>query len=126
MFDATDQILNELGAREDGRAELKAARLADRGVLSPKTEDLAGELLALTNADVTSSTRSSTGRRGHSKLRAADPPGPAGPRSLFRQAAAVRALRTRAAADVVATLIFTHARHRPGTNTPAKGSRSRV
>ncbi len=50
MFDTTDQILDQLRAGEDGRAEFKAVRLGDRGVLSPDTEALAGELVALANA----------------------------------------------------------------------------
>jgi len=51
MFDTTDRILNQLRAGEDGRAEFKALRLGDRGVLSPDNEDLAGELVAFANAD---------------------------------------------------------------------------
>ena len=51
MFDTTDQILSQLRAGEDGLAEFKALRLGDRGVLSPNTEDLAGELVAFANAD---------------------------------------------------------------------------
>lgn len=50
MFDTTDQILNQLRAGEDGLAEFKAIRLGDRGVPSPNTEDLAGELVAFANA----------------------------------------------------------------------------
>ena len=50
MFDTTDQILNQLRAGEDGRAEFKEVRLGDRGVLSPDTEALSGELVALANA----------------------------------------------------------------------------
>ena len=50
MFDTTDQILKQLRAGEDGLAEFKALRLGDRGVLSPNTEDLAGELVAFANA----------------------------------------------------------------------------
>jgi len=51
MFGTTDRILNQLRAGEDGLAEFKALRLGDRGVLSPNTEDLAGELVAFANAD---------------------------------------------------------------------------
>ena len=40
MFDTTDQILSQIRAGEDGRAEFKAVRLGERGVLSPNTEDL--------------------------------------------------------------------------------------
>ena len=51
MFDTTDQILKQLRAGEDGLAEFKALRYGDRGVLSPNTEDLAGELVSFANAD---------------------------------------------------------------------------
>ena len=50
MFDTTEQILDQLRAGEDGRAEFKEVRLGDRGVLSPDTEALAGELAAFANA----------------------------------------------------------------------------
>ena len=50
MFDTREQILNQLRAGEDGRAEFKEVRLGDRGVISPNTEDVAGELVALANA----------------------------------------------------------------------------
>ena len=50
MFDTTEQILDQLRAGEDGRAEFKEVRLGDRGVLSPDTEGLAGELVAFANA----------------------------------------------------------------------------
>ena len=50
MFDTTGQILDQLRAGEDGRAEFKEVRLGDRGVLSPDTEALAGELVAFANA----------------------------------------------------------------------------
>ena len=50
MFDTTEQILDQLRAGEDGRAEFKEVRLGDRGVLSPDTEALAGELVAFANA----------------------------------------------------------------------------
>ena len=50
MFDTRDQILNQLRAGEDGRAEFKEVRLGDRGVISPNVEDLAGELVAFANA----------------------------------------------------------------------------
>ena len=45
-----DQILDQLRAGEDGRAEFMEARLGDRGMLSPDTEALAGELVAFANA----------------------------------------------------------------------------
>ena len=51
MFDTTDQILNQLRAGEDGRAEFKEVRFGDRGVLSPNTQELAGELVAFANAE---------------------------------------------------------------------------
>ena len=51
MFDTRDQILSRLRAGEDGRAEFKEVRLGDRGVISPDTEDLAGELVAFANAE---------------------------------------------------------------------------
>ena len=50
MFDTAEQILDQLRAGEDGRAEFKEVRLGDRGVLSPDTEALAGELVAFANA----------------------------------------------------------------------------
>ena len=51
MFDTRDQILNQLRAGEDGRAEFKEVRFGDRGVLAPNTQELAGELVALANAE---------------------------------------------------------------------------
>ena len=51
MFDTLEQIRDQLRAGEDGRAEFKEARFGDRGVLSPNTEELAGELVAFANAD---------------------------------------------------------------------------
>ena len=39
MFDTADQILNQVRAGEDGRAEFKEVRLGERGVVSPNTED---------------------------------------------------------------------------------------
>ena len=51
MFDTRDQILNQLRAGEDGRAEFKDVRLGKRGVAaSPNTEELASELVAFANA----------------------------------------------------------------------------
>ena len=50
MFDTREQVLNQLRAGEDGRAEFKEVRLRDRGVISPDTEDAAGGLAALANA----------------------------------------------------------------------------
>ena len=51
MFDTLEQIRDQLRAGEDGRAEFKEVRVGDRGVLSPNTEELAGELVAFANAD---------------------------------------------------------------------------
>ncbi len=50
MFDTTDQILNQLRAGEDARAEFKEVHLGDRSVLAPDTEAVAGELVAFANA----------------------------------------------------------------------------
>ena len=51
MFDTQEQIRDQLRAGEDGRAEFKEVRFGDRGVLSPNTEELAGELVAFANAE---------------------------------------------------------------------------
>ena len=51
MFDTPEQIRYQLRAGEDGRAEFKEVRFGDRGVLSPNTEELAGELVAFANAE---------------------------------------------------------------------------
>ena len=51
MFDTREEILNQLRAGEDGRAEFKEMRFGSRGVLSPNTEELAGELVAFANAE---------------------------------------------------------------------------
>ena len=50
MFDTREVVLNQLRAGEDGRAEFKEVCFGDRGVISPDTEDVAGELVALANA----------------------------------------------------------------------------
>ena len=50
MFDTADQILSQVRAGEDGRAEFKEVRLGERGVVSPNAEDLAAELVAFANA----------------------------------------------------------------------------
>ena len=50
VFDTKEQILNQLRAGEDGRAAFEEVRLGERGVISPNTEDVAGELAALANA----------------------------------------------------------------------------
>ena len=51
MFDTPEQIRSQLRAGEDGRTEFKEVRFGDRGVLSPNTEELAGELAAFANAE---------------------------------------------------------------------------
>ena len=51
MFDTKEEILDQLRAGEDGRAEFKEMRFGNRGVLSPNTEELAGELVAFANAE---------------------------------------------------------------------------
>ena len=51
MFDTREEILNQLRAGEDGRAEFKEMRFGGRGVLSPNTEEFAGELVAFANAE---------------------------------------------------------------------------
>ena len=51
MFERRDQILDQLRAGEDGRAEFKEVRFGNRGVVSPDTEGLAGELVAFANAE---------------------------------------------------------------------------
>ena len=51
MFDTVAQMLDQVRAGEDGRAEFKELRYGAHGVLSPNTEDLAGELVAFANAE---------------------------------------------------------------------------
>ena len=51
MFDTAEQIQRQLLAGEDGRAEFKALQLTARGVRSPNTEALAGEMVAFANAE---------------------------------------------------------------------------
>ena len=51
MFDTKEEILDQLRAGEDGRAEFKEMRFGSRGVLSPNTEEFAGELVAFANAE---------------------------------------------------------------------------
>ena len=51
MFDTTEQMLEQIRAGEDGRAEFKELRLRDRRVISPNSEDLAAELVAFANAE---------------------------------------------------------------------------
>ena len=51
MFNTSDQLLSQLRAGEDSRAEFKEVRFGDRGVLAPNTQELAGELVAFANAE---------------------------------------------------------------------------
>ena len=51
MFDSKSEILDQLKAGEDSRAEFKDVRMGDRSVLSPNTEDIAGELVAFANGE---------------------------------------------------------------------------
>ena len=51
MFDTRDQILRQLCAGEDGRAEFKEVRRGKPGVIAPNTEELASELVAFANAE---------------------------------------------------------------------------
>lgn len=50
-YDTRDEVHDRLRAGEDGRAEFKDVRMGSRGVLSPNTEEVAGELVAFANAD---------------------------------------------------------------------------
>ena len=51
VFSTVDQMLAQIRAGEDGRAEFKDLRLRDRRVVAPNAEDLAGELVAFANAE---------------------------------------------------------------------------
>ncbi len=51
MFNSAAQMLEQIRAAEDGRAEFKELRLSGRRVTAPHTEDLAGELVAFANAE---------------------------------------------------------------------------
>ena len=51
MFDTREEILNQLRAGEDGRAEFKEMCFGNRCMPSPNTEELAGELVAFANAE---------------------------------------------------------------------------
>ena len=51
MFNSAAQMLEQIRAGEDGRAEFKELRLNERRVTSPNTEDMAGELVAFANAE---------------------------------------------------------------------------
>ena len=50
-FDTLDGICNRLQAGEDSRAGFKKVVLEDRGVCSPSTEDMAGEMVAFANSE---------------------------------------------------------------------------
>ena len=51
MFDTLDEIHRQLEVLEDARAEFKEVVLGDRGVRSPNTEEMAGEMAAFANAE---------------------------------------------------------------------------
>ena len=51
MFDTKAEIFDQLRAGEDSRAEFEEVRLGDRSVLSPNTDDFAGELVAFANSE---------------------------------------------------------------------------
>ncbi len=51
MFDSLDTIRRQLLAGEDSFAEFKEVRLGGRSVISPNSEQFAGELVAFANAD---------------------------------------------------------------------------
>jgi predicted HTH transcriptional regulator len=51
VFDTKQEILDRLQAGEDSLVEFKEVRLGERSVISPNTEDMAGECVAFANAD---------------------------------------------------------------------------
>lgn len=51
MFETLDEIQRQLEVLEDARAEFKEVVLGSRGVRSPHTEDMAGEMVAFANAE---------------------------------------------------------------------------
>ena len=51
MLETKEEILDQLTAGEDSLAEFKEVRLGERSVLSPNTEDMAGEMVAFSNAE---------------------------------------------------------------------------
>ena len=51
MFATLDEIQRQLEVLEDARAEFKEIVLGNRGVRSPNTEDMAGEMVAFANAE---------------------------------------------------------------------------
>ena len=50
MFEAPDQILNQLRAGEDGVSEFKTLRFGRHGVTDPAVESMAGEMVAFANS----------------------------------------------------------------------------
>ena len=51
MFDTLNEIERQLDAGEDAWAEFKEVVFGDRGVRSPNTEEIAGEMVAFANAE---------------------------------------------------------------------------
>lgn len=51
MFETTEEIVEQLLAGEDNFAEFKELRFGDHGVISPNTDDFAGEVVAFANAE---------------------------------------------------------------------------
>jgi predicted HTH transcriptional regulator len=51
MFDTLEAIREQLRAGEDAVAEFKEVRLGERSVISPNSEEFAGEIVAFANAD---------------------------------------------------------------------------
>jgi predicted HTH transcriptional regulator len=51
MFETTEEIFEQLLAGEDNFAEFKELRFGDHGVISPNTDDFAGEVAAFANAE---------------------------------------------------------------------------
>ncbi len=51
MFETTEEIVEQLLAGEDSFAEFKELRFGDHGVISPNTDDFAGEVVAFANAE---------------------------------------------------------------------------
>ncbi len=51
MFETLENIREQLRGGEDSRAEFKEVRMGQRSVVSPNTDDLAGELVAFANAE---------------------------------------------------------------------------
>ena len=51
MFDTLAEIQRQLDVLEDARAEFKEIVLGNRGVRSPNTEEMAGEMVAFANAE---------------------------------------------------------------------------